>query len=177
MEGALTAAVEQLNATEMDTLRASCNQRRQKYLNDKCWEFRALFAAQQQLLTSAGIPQFNGPTMDANVIFVQKNVCSFLHSAFCLRAKIGEKDHINMMKSQELKLSNAEPVPMPGLPTRTNTATSGISLPPHVNFIPGLQQYPPSTGYHIQGGQQQLNPHMYMQHQLNSQNQVQRSYH
>ena len=130
-------AVEQLNAKEMDTLKASCNMLRKKHLTEKCWEFRALFAAQQQLLTSAGIPKFNGATIDSNAVFIQTNICSFLHSAFYTREKIGEEDHINMLKSQEVKLSNMETVPMPALPSqRSGVASVRVSWPPHVNIIP-----------------------------------------
>jgi hypothetical protein len=164
----LSAALEQMNATEMNALLNSCNQLRQKYLSDKCWEFRALLAAQQQLLTSASFPEFNGPTTDTNDIHVQKRICSFLHSAFYLRAKVGEKDHLSMLKSQETKLSKMDPVPMPGMPVQKPPVASHLGLPPPVNYMPGLPQYPPPAGYPIPG-QQPLHQNIYMQQPFNAQ--------
>ena len=61
-------------------------------------------AIQQQLLTKAGVPGFHGPTADENVIAMQSNICGFLHSAFFLRARVGEASHVSMLRKQEERL-------------------------------------------------------------------------
>ena len=87
-----------------------------------------MLAIQQEILTKAGIPYFDGPTVDVLSIRVQAKICSFLHSAFYLRNRIGEKSHVSMLISQEKKLSSQPPVPMP-LP-KTQTPTYTMPPPP-----------------------------------------------
>ena len=68
---------------------------------------------------------------------------------------------------------------MPGLPVQKVPAAGHVGLP-HVNYMSGLQQYPPPPGYPIPG-QQPLLQNMYMQQpfNVNGQNlpQVHQSYH
>ena len=52
------------------------------------------------MLTNAKIPEFEGPTVDSAVIALQSKVCSVMHSAFYLRARVGEASHDNMLKRQ-----------------------------------------------------------------------------
>jgi len=52
------------------------------------------------MLTNAKIPRFEGPTVDFAIISVQSKVCSVLHSAFYLRARVGEASHVNMINKQ-----------------------------------------------------------------------------
>jgi hypothetical protein len=59
-----------------------------------------LLYTQQIMLTNAKIPGFEGPTVDFAVISVQSKVCSVLHSAFYLRARVGETSHVNMINKQ-----------------------------------------------------------------------------
>jgi hypothetical protein len=52
------------------------------------------------MLTSAKIPGFEGPAVDSAVIALQSKVCSVMHSAFYLRARVGETSHVTMLKKQ-----------------------------------------------------------------------------
>jgi len=105
--GGALAAVQHINESERNDFIAKCNQQRQHLIDYIAWQFRELLAVQQQLLTKAGLPSFDGPTVDASIIALQANVCSFMHSAFYLRARIGEKQHVAMLNSQESRLSTA----------------------------------------------------------------------
>lgn len=96
-----------------------------------------MLAIQQEILTKAGIPYFDGPTVDQLSIRVQANICSFLHSAFYLRNRIGEKSHVTMLTAQESKLVSQPVVPMP-LP---KAATPAYSIPP-----PPVAPTPPIYG-------------------------------
>ena len=64
------------------------------------WEFRKLLYTQQILLASAKLVGFQGPTVDSTVITFQSKVCSVMHSAFYLRARVGETSHVNMLNKQ-----------------------------------------------------------------------------
>lgn len=72
-----------------------------------------MLAIQQEILTKAGLPYFDGPTVDAVSIRIQANICTFLHSAFYLRNRIGEKSHVAMLAAQESRLVSQQIVPMP----------------------------------------------------------------
>lgn len=61
---------------------------------------RQILYTQQILLSSAKLPGFVGPTVDFAVIAFQSKVCSVMHSAFYLRAKVGETLHANMLNKQ-----------------------------------------------------------------------------
>mmetsp|Transcript_9238 Transcript_9238/g.17389 ORF Transcript_9238/g.17389 Transcript_9238/m.17389 type:complete len:368 (-) Transcript_9238:107-1210(-) len=111
--GAALAAVQQINANEKHTFVTSCNQQRQYMQALIVWEFRQLLATQQQILTDAGLPEFHGPTIDSMTIYKQSMICSFLHSAFYLRSRIGDKAHVAMLKSQETRLRNQPVTSMP----------------------------------------------------------------
>lgn len=45
--------------------------------------------------------------MDSSAIAFQSKVCSVMHSAFYLRARVGEKSHVNMLNKQ---LENLEKI-------------------------------------------------------------------
>jgi tetratricopeptide (TPR) repeat protein len=102
--GAAEAAVRTVNETERQAFQANCNQQRKRVLNDIAWEFRELLWVQQQFLTKLNIPGFYGATVDASELEFQARVCSYLHSSFFLRQRIGEEAHIKMLKSQESRL-------------------------------------------------------------------------
>jgi len=144
--GAALSAVQQMNANEKNDLIMICNQKRQQLLALVSWEFRHLLAIQQQLLTHAGVPGFNGPTVDATSIREQADICSFLHSAFYLRQRIGEKQHCTMLKSQDTRLSSLPPE----LPTQTSTNIVDLTL----TGQPQLYQQPYPAGNHIPVTQQ-----------------------
>lgn len=95
-----------------------------------------LLVQQHQILTYAGVPGFNGPTIDPSALYIQSCVCSFLHSAFYLRSRIGDKQHISMLIGNEKKLA-AQPV----LP---------IPLPPTYDY--SGQQQVQYSGQYVQGG-------------------------
>lgn len=127
--GAALAAVQQINANEKHAFVTTCNQQRQHMQALIVWEFRQLLATQQQILTDAGLPEFHGPTIDSVAMYKQSMICSFLHSAFYLRSRIGEKAHVAMLKSQEARLRNQPVTPMP-LPVEPMDYSS-LSLAPH----------------------------------------------
>jgi hypothetical protein len=63
-------------------------------------DYIQLLYTQQIMLTNAKIPGFDGPTVDSAVIALQSRVCSVMHSAFYLRARVGETSHVNMLDKQ-----------------------------------------------------------------------------
>lgn len=105
--GPAEAAVRLMNETERSAFQTSCNQQRQHVLNGIAWEFRQLLWVQQQLLTKLKVPGFDGTTVEAAELDFQSRVCSYLHSAFYLRKRIGESAHVNMLKSQAERLKQA----------------------------------------------------------------------
>ena len=77
-----------------------CTLQREQLLAFSAWEFRKLLYTQQIILTSAKLPYFGGPTVDSASITAQSKVCSILHSAFYLRARVGEENHVKMLTKQ-----------------------------------------------------------------------------
>lgn len=113
--GGARSAVEEMNVAERREFLSSCKRRREDLHIYLCWEFRHLQSTQQEILTEAGVPGFKGATADDSVISCQIGICSFLHSAFYLRSRIGEDSHRRMLMSQEERLSSMVPDP-PELP-------------------------------------------------------------
>lgn len=111
--GAAETAVRTMNEIEIAGFENSCNQQRQTVLNEIAWDFRKLLWVQQQFLTKLKIPGFRGPTVDASELDYQSRICSYLHSAFFLRQRIGESAHTTMMKSQEKRLIDLRDNPRP----------------------------------------------------------------
>lgn len=155
--GAAHSAVKQMNENERNDFIANCNQQRLQLYFLLAWEFRQLLAVQQQILTDVGVPQFDGPTVNESTISIQANVCSFLHSAFFLRLRIGEERHLKMLRSQESKLSSMKPIPMPpvaGIFSRASTAPHSqyqtANLYQSQQYSRGLQQAPfPSSNFSV----------------------------
>jgi tetratricopeptide (TPR) repeat protein len=102
--GAAFGAVQQMNNSERQAFQNTCSQQRQSLLSGIAWEFRQLLCVQQQVLTKLAVPGFEGPTVDASALQLQSTICSFLHSAFYLRTRIGDKPHEGMLKSQAERL-------------------------------------------------------------------------
>lgn len=162
--GAAFSAVQQMNHNERMAFQATCNQQRQHVLVGIAWEFRHLLCVQQELLTKLGVPGFEGATVDASDLEMQSKICSYLHSAFYLRSRIGEQPHINMLKSQVKRLQREQeesqtlnrmsPVPpqqggsrspAPGLTRQSPKMGNGMTMqqlpppPPPVMIMPPMQ--------------------------------------
>jgi len=116
-----------------------------------------LLCTQQQVLTKLQVPGFDGPTVDGNALELQSRLCSYLHSAFYLRARIGEQPHQAMLKSQAERLKNElESHPTPQHPTDSN-------IPPPPPY-PMQQQMPPQVPMYSPAFPQ-YSPNMYAQQQ------------
>lgn len=143
--GAAATAVMTMNEIEIAGFESSCNQRRQTILNEIAWDFRKLLWVQQQFLTKLKIPGFRGPTVDAGELEYQSRICSYLHSAFFLRHRIGEAAHTTMMKSQEQRLIELKHNPRS---PKRGGASSPVPMQPNAHMGsypggPGAQQQPP----------------------------------
>lgn len=152
--GAFASAIQQMNENERNTFQQSCYQRRQELLTSLAWEFRRLLCLQQLTLTKLQVPGFEGPSVDTAVLDRHTRICSYLHSAFYLRQRIGEGAHEKMLQSQaERLLKEAEsaptdaalplpPPPPPAYSTDTNVryGYAPPPPPPQQGFMP---QQPP----------------------------------
>ena len=98
--GGALAAVQQANDKERNSFEAQSEAQRNQLLSSIAWEFRKLLYTQQIILASAKLPGFQGPTVDSSTIAFQSKVCSVMHSAFYLRARVGETSHVNMLNKQ-----------------------------------------------------------------------------
>ena len=98
--GGALAAVQEANARERASFQKQAAAQRQQILSSSAWGFRKLLYTQQILLSSIKLPGFDGPTVGESSITFQSKVCSILHSAFYLRAKVGEESHAKMLKNQ-----------------------------------------------------------------------------
>lgn len=177
--GAASSAVQQLNDNERSAFQQSCFQRRQEALNSIAWDFRnvrivcaliitsittfsclsqyqslaavsKLLCAQQQVLTKMQVPGFDGPTVDANTLQLQSRLCSYLHSAFYLRARIGEAPHQTMLKSQaerlKSELASQPETPQPSEPSLPPLPPPPppfplLQMPPQPMYSPAFPQY------------------------------------
>jgi hypothetical protein len=136
------AAVRHAIEQERNQFFTQCAVQREQLLALSAWEFRKLLYTQQVILTSAKLPYFDGPTVDSTAIAAQAKVCSILHSAFYLRARVGEDSHAKMLAKQ---LESLEKI------------ASTV-----IKSEPVQQQYP--SQFQMQLQQQQPLP--YQQHQL-----------
>jgi hypothetical protein len=139
--GAARSAVVQMNDKERDSFQQACQQQRLAHSTKLAWEYRQLLCVQQQLLTHMNVPGFDGPTVDAAALDLQARICSFLHSAFYLRNRIGEDPHRAMLKSQSERLKKLLDDP--------KRAVSPVSQSLQLS---GSNNYPPmASGYSQQG--------------------------
>jgi len=138
--GPAEQAVQQMNAAERSTFQQNCSQQRQQLLSGIAWEFRELLATQQRILQKLKVPGFEeGPTVDAAALDQQSRVGLYLHAAFNLRDRIGEKTHLDMLKSQAVKLKR-ELV----LQQQNNNNVSASPPPPRISPVPpGYGSIPP----------------------------------
>lgn len=140
--GAAASAIEQMNDGERASFQHSCSLRRQQLLTYQAWEFRKVLCIQQHVLTQLRVPTFDGPNSDAQTLVRQSRICSLLHSAFYIRAKVGVTGHMTMLKSQAERLKRdtttrsppRSPIPNHSMP------------PPHFPMYavdPNMMMYPP----------------------------------
>jgi hypothetical protein len=129
--GAAEAAVRQMNNTERQSFQVNCNQQRQHVMSGIAWDFRQLLWVQQQLLSRLNVPGFDGTTVDASALEFQARVCSYLHSAFYLRQRIGAQTHATMLKSQAQRLKiQAQQAPPKKKPSRFSPPRPPQYMPP-----------------------------------------------
>jgi tetratricopeptide (TPR) repeat protein len=156
--GAAEAAVRTINETERSRFQHNGQHQRQTVLNGVAWEMRQLQWVQQQVLSKLLIPGFQGTTVDASELVVQARVCSYLHSAFFLRQRIGDAAHETMLKSQQerlqqwveqhpMLLSTQQQQPPFGSPAAAAAAARGRTPPP-----PQYQQQQQQQQSYTMGG-------------------------
>jgi tetratricopeptide (TPR) repeat protein len=157
VSGAARSAVVQMNDKERESFHIACQQQRQSLWNGVAWEARHLLCVQQTLLSHMNVPGFDGgPTVDASALALQTRACSFLHSAFYLRNRIGEDPHLAMLKSQRERLKkvmsdpnrSVSPVPPSGAAYGATNYGQQQQLPPPPP--PPMMQPPPPGGMHMQ---------------------------
>mmetsp|Transcript_38888 Transcript_38888/g.93539 ORF Transcript_38888/g.93539 Transcript_38888/m.93539 type:complete len:567 (-) Transcript_38888:354-2054(-) len=156
--GGALSAVEQANDKERSSFDAQSEAQRQQLLALSAWEFRKILYTHQIILTSAKIPGFEGPTVDSGAIAFQSKVCSLMHSAFYLRARVGETAHLNMLEKQLESL---------GKIIQTTVKTEPVGKPQYqAPFqMPPMQQFPPPPPFSqpppmLYAGQPQQQPMM-----------------
>lgn len=167
-------SVEQVIQQQRLAMEQSCSMERQKVLQEMAWQARRLLCAQQVILQKLGVPTFEGgATVDAVTLGWQAKVCSYLHSAFYLRNRIGEETHVSMLKSQCKKLekeldemdqqnqssaaTHSLPPPPPAHPNyggnvQLNQGAGGGSsynMPPPGHYPGMMHQQPPPPGYNL----------------------------
>ena len=161
--GAAHSAVVQMNDKDRQNFTQQCQQQRSATWTEAAWQYRQLLCVQQTLLTHMSVPGFDGPTVDAAALDLQSRICSFLHSAFYLRNRIGEDTHRSMLKSQSLRLKkivddpnrSVSPVPhsqpsYPGAPPPLPPGGYGLPPPPPP---PPMMGMPPQQPYMAYPGQ------------------------
>ena len=127
--GAASTAVEQMNSSERRSFQSACGQQRVSVLSAIAWDFRQLLCVQQQVLTKLNVPGFESPTVDSSALQLQSRICSFLHSAFYLRKRIGEPPHLSMLKSQAERLRRDNVPISPSFGSNTNIPHGSYSMP------------------------------------------------
>ena len=158
---AASSGIEQMNANARREFQSTCGHQRQNLLTGIAWEFRQLLCVQQQVLFKLKVPGFeNGPTVDGGALDLQARVCSYLHSAFFLRSRVGEKPHVNMLKGHLKSLQQARDQPKSPSPVPPSFATHQVALPP----LPPPPGYAPPPPQQQQQQQQQLQPMVGMPH-------------
>jgi hypothetical protein len=110
------------------------------------------------LLSSAKLPGFDGPTVDSMAITYQSKVCSVMHSAFYLRARVGEASHMTMLNKQIESLEKIistpvkiEPLPHFPAPPQVQPPMPMFSVPPPVfpSPPPVLPQFNLQSGHRL----------------------------
>ena len=129
--GAATTSVQQMNANARREFQSNCGLQRQNLLTSIAWEFRQLLCVQQQVLMKLKVPGFeDGATVDVGALDLQARVCSYLHSAFFLRSRVGEEPHVNMLKGHLKSLQKERDQPKSPSPVPPSFASHQVPLPP-----------------------------------------------
>jgi len=102
--GAAEAAVRAMNQSEEASFQSHCNEERQKILSKYAWDMRQVLWGQQLILGRLAVPGFAGGTVEDSTVELQSRIAKYLHSAFFLRKRIGEKAHQQMLTSQKTRL-------------------------------------------------------------------------
>lgn len=126
-------AIIAMNENARSEFQNTCGQQRQGLLTGIAWEFRNLLYIQQQILTKMKVPGFEGPTVDPSTIDLQARICSYLHSAFFIRSKVGEEPHVTMLKGH-LKALQKEQKRQPSnspMPVSFASQQQRPTMPPH----------------------------------------------
>lgn len=148
----IKVGVSTMNELQRRAFQSTCSQQRQNLLTAIAWEFRQLLAVQQLVLTKLQVPTFDGPTVDPNLLELQARVCSYLHSAFYLRNRVGEEPHVNMLKGhikalqRELDASVTNPpisLPYGGMPSSQTVQVPQYPLAMYADYSQQQQPSPP----------------------------------
>ncbi len=154
--GGAMAAVQHANEQERNQFAMQCTVQREQLLAFSAWEFRKLLYTQQIILSSAKLPCFDGPSVDSASITAQAKVCSILHSAFYLRARVGEDNHVKMLSKQLESLKKIASTAIKAEPIQQPYQLQQHQFPyqqPPPNF-PLPPQMPPQMFQQPQQGQQ-----------------------
>ena len=68
------------------------------------WQLRLVLYAQQIILTAAGVPGFNGATIDRRQIILQKRIAGVCQAAFMMRKKVGAVGYKSVIEGMAQKL-------------------------------------------------------------------------
>eukprot|EP00804_Cyclotella_cryptica_P002614 CCRYP_010445-RB/>CCRYP_010445-RB protein AED:0.08 eAED:0.08 QI:943/1/1/1/1/1/3/463/401 len=140
--GGALKAVQQANEYERNQFLSQASMQREQLNASIAWDFRKLLYMQQILLSSAKLPGFDGPTVDSFAIAYQSKVCSVMHSAFYLRARVGEASHTTMLNKQ---IESLEKITT----TTVKVEPSIAQYPPHFPVPPQPLQFQQPTLYSV----------------------------
>lgn len=144
--GPAAAAVQMVNNQELQAWETKAQEERRELWNKLAWEARSLQWATQLMLQKLQMPGFTevATTVDVNEVQNQACVCAYLHSAFFLRKRIGDKAHDTMLKSQQQRLQQSiASAPQP----ESQTPPQSLSpYPPGGAMPPNMPPPPPQYG-------------------------------
>jgi hypothetical protein len=106
-----------------------------RFLRPLAGTFQTLYT-QQQILTKANVPYFQGPAIDDATLDVQSKICSVLHSAFVLHHKVGELGHRALLVKLQQRLQKEIDDNMANAATTAEVAMTSLPPPP-----PNMGQY------------------------------------
>lgn len=157
--GAAEAAVRMMNDQERHVFVRNAQDEHRALWSKLAWEARQLQWASQQVLNKLQMPGFiddsnhvAGTTVDDSEVQMQARVCSYLHSAFFLRKRIGDKAHETMLSSQLERLKQYVAEVAAKMESQTPP-------PPIIPLLPQSTMLPPPPYGMMMSSQQQ--PQMY----------------
>lgn len=146
--GAAEEAVRMMNEQERQIFETKAQEERQALLTKIAWDLRQLQWASQQVLNKLQMPGFvsnhtsGGTTVDPQELQTQSTVCAYLHSAFFLRRRIGNKAHETMLRTQLERLLQFITDNPSTLPHQVPPSSNTLTTPP-MGGMAGAPQ-PPS---------------------------------